>query len=246
MVHRVAGITTQQQSHNGAIKLLLIEDDLPLAELVCTYLQQHQFSITHLDNVESALLLPNPSQYELLLCDVMLPGQDGFNAYPQLNATFNCPMIYLTALDSENDQIKGLELGACDYVVKPVMPALLLAKIKANLRKNQPAANHSDFKLHDLQLNANLQTVTLKGESLSFTTKEFSLLWIFALHAGNVLSREFLFEQYVGRAYDGLDRAIDLKISRLRKRLDELNVDGLKITTIHGKGYIFNYLPQSS
>lgn len=173
----------------------------------------------------------------------MLPGLDGFSIFPQLSASYPCPIIFLTALDNHTDQIHGLNLGACDYLLKPVVPPLLLARIKTNLRKQYHPLGRNQLKLHDLSLDPKLQQVNLGDEVLSFTTKEFSLLWIFALHAEKVLSREFLFEQLVGREYDGLDRAIDVKISRLRKRLDELYVPGLAITTIHGKGYLFNYLP---
>lgn len=227
-------------------QILLIEDDLPLAELVCTYLEQEGFHLVHLDNAEDALLRQDADDFDLILCDVMLPGQDGFSLYPQLAASYPCPIIFLTALDSHLDQIRGLDLGACDYLLKPVVPPLLLARIKASLRKQQPKTARDSLRLHDLELNPNLQQVNLGNEVISFTTKEFSLLWIFVLYAGKVLSREFLFEQFVGREYDGLDRAIDLKVSRLRKRLDELNVPGLTITTIHGKGYLFNYLPELS
>ncbi len=235
---------TSAQTNGPVPRILLIEDDIPLAELVCTYLAQQGMALTHLDNAEAALLRQDCEDFDLLLCDVMLPGLDGFSLFPQLAASFSCPIIFLTARDSHQDQICGLNLGACDYLVKPVVPPLLLARIKANLRKRQTTHGRSKLRLHDLFLDPNLQQVTLGDEALSFTTKEFALLWVFALHAGKVLSREILFEQFVGREYDGLDRAIDLKISRLRKRLDELNVPGLAITTIHGKGYLFNYQPQ--
>lgn len=229
---------------SGALaQILLIEDDLPLAELVCTYLTQEGYKLIHLDNAEDALVRRDNDDFDLIICDVMLPGLDGFSIFPQLAASYPCPIIFLTALDNHANQIHGLNLGACDYILKPVVPALLLARIQTNLRKLQPTTRRGQLKLHNLLLDPNLQQVKLGDEGLSFTTKEFSLLWIFALHAGKVLSREFLFEQLVGREYDGLDRAIDLKISRLRKRLDELNVPGLAITTVHGKGYLFNYLP---
>ncbi|MGL4749135.1 MAG: response regulator transcription factor [Shewanella sp.] len=224
-------------------QILLVEDDIPLAELVCTYLTQEGYRTIHIDNAENALARRDTDNFDLIICDVMLPGLDGFSIYPQLAASYPCPIIFLTALDNHTDQIRGLNLGACDYLLKPVVPPLLLARIKATLRKQHNPLSRSQLKIYDLSLNPNLQQVCLGDEVLSFTTKEFSLLWIFALHAGKVLSREFLFEQLVGREYDGLDRAIDLKISRLRKRLDELYVPGLAITTIHGKGYLFNYLP---
>ncbi len=176
----------------------------------------------------------------------MLPGEDGFGIYPRLAACYPCPLIFLTARDSEGDQILGLELGACDYLLKPVVPPLLLARIRTQLRNRQQLPGRKTLCLHDLQLDPNQQQVLLAGSALAFTTKEFELLWVFVINAGRVLSREYLFEQFIGRAYDGLDRAIDLKVSRLRKRLDELEISGLQITTVHGKGYLFNYQPNQA
>jgi DNA-binding response OmpR family regulator len=176
----------------------------------------------------------------------MLPGEDGFCIYPRLAACYLCPLIFLTARDSEGDQILGLELGACDYLLKPVVPPLLLARIRTQLRNRQQLPGRKALCLHDLQLDPNQQQVFMAGSALSFTTKEFELLWVFVINAGRILSREYLFEQFIGRTYDGLDRAIDLKVSRLRKRLDELQISGLQITTVHGKGYLFNYQPNQA
>ncbi|MGX2954682.1 response regulator transcription factor [Shewanella sp. JL219SE-S6] len=103
-------------------KILLIEDDLPLAELICTYLANEGFEPVHLDNAEAALARQDSDSFSLILCDVMLPGEDGFGIYPRLAACYPCPLIFLTARDSEGDQILGLELGACDYLLKPVVP----------------------------------------------------------------------------------------------------------------------------
>ncbi|GAB1056302.1 MAG: response regulator transcription factor ParR [Shewanella algae] len=227
-------------------KILLIEDDLPLAGLICTYLANEGFELVHLDNAEAALARQDSDSFSLILCDVMLPGEDGFGIYPRLAACYPCPLIFLTARDSEGDQILGLELGACDYLLKPVVPPLLLARIRTQLRNRQQLPGRKTLCLHDLQLDPNQQQVFLAGSALAFTTKEFELLWVFVINAGRVLSREYLFEQFIGRAYDGLDRAIDLKVSRLRKRLDELEISGLQITTVHGKGYLFNYQPNQA
>lgn len=227
-------------ANHTAHRLLLIEDDLPLAELTCCYLQQQGFIVQHLVKTEHTCQLPQSSGFDLIICDVMLPGASGFDASNRLMLRFNCPILFLTALDDDQHQIKGLELGACDYIVKPVKPAVLLARINANLRK-VTAVNRNEFRLADLRLNRMTHMLSVQNKSIKLTTKEVALLWIFASHNGQVLSREFLFEQLVGRAYNGLDRTIDVKISRLRAKLQQLAVPELDINTLVGQGYLFHY-----
>ena len=227
-------------------KILLIEDDLDLAELTLLYLTQQGFDLTHSESAQAVAKLPAAQRFDLIICDIMLPDTDGFSLFAELQQRYQCVIIFMTALDGQHDQIKGLELGASDYIVKPVNPELLVARIKANLRKMPDEAKPQTVTLHDFTIDHTQQQVSIAGKVQKVTTQEFDLLWIFAQHPGKVLSREFLFEQYVGRPYDGLDRAIDLKISRLRKKIDSYRIAGLTIKTVHGQGYLFNYLPQTS
>ncbi len=227
-------------------KILLIEDDLDLAELTLLYLTQQGFDLTHSESAQAVAKLPEDQRFDLIICDIMLPDTDGFSLFAELQQRYQCVIIFMTALDGQHDQIKGLELGASDYIVKPVNPELLVARIKANLRKMPGEAKSEAITLHDFTIDHTHQQLSIAGKAQKVTTQEFDLLWIFAQHPGKVLSREFLFEQYVGRPYDGLDRAIDLKISRLRKKIDSYQIAGLTIKTVHGQGYLFNYLPQTS
>lgn len=224
-----------------ASRLLLIEDDVPLAELTASYLIQQGFSVQHLSRAEQLSQLALSSHFDLIICDVMLPGFSGFDICQDLLLRFNCPVIFLTALDEEAQQIKGLELGASDFIVKPVRPALLVARINANLRKHSAISQH-ELRLHDLHLNRANHLLRVQQQQVKLTTKEVALLWIFASHNGQVLSREFLFEQLIGRQYNGLDRTIDVKISRLRAKLQSLNIAGLDISTQVGQGYLFHYV----
>ncbi|MCE9677757.1 response regulator transcription factor [Shewanella sp. AS1] len=226
-------------------KILLIEDDIDLAELTLTYLSKQGFELTHAGSAQEVLALPSDSVFDLIICDIMLPDQDGFSLFAKLQARYRCVIIFMTARDGQHDQIKGLDLGASDYLVKPINPELLVARIKANLRKPQAEVASNIIKLHDLTIDYAQQQLTIQGEQKQITTQEFSLLWIFANHHSKILSREFLFEQYVGRPYDGLDRAVDLKVSRLRKKIDSYQISGLTIKTVHGKGYLFNYHPRT-
>lgn len=225
--------------------LLLIEDDVPLAQLTVSYLQRQGYQLCHATTVAQAVQLPKSFRPSLIICDVMLPDQSGFAASGLLVSRFQCPLLFLTALDSTDDQITGLTLGACDYIVKPVQPALLLAKIEANLRKTS-VPPVLQLKIGSLLLDKALQQLTIAGEQISLTTMEFALLWIFAQQPAQVLSREYLFEQIVGRPYDGMDRAIDAKVSRLRKRLQELAIPGLELVTVHGRGYQMCFPPLDS
>ncbi|WP_028762454.1 response regulator transcription factor [Shewanella colwelliana] len=227
-------------------KILLIEDDLDLAELTVLYLSQQGFELTHVESAEEVSQLDRTEHFDLIICDIMLPGQDGFSLFEALAERFRCVIIFMTALDGQQEQIKGLELGASDYIVKPVDPELLVARIRANLRKGQTNPQSKTLAIHDFHIDFTKQQLSIAGLPHKVTTQEFSLLWIFAQHHGEILSRESLFEQYVGRPYDGLDRAIDLKISRLRKKIEGYQIEGLTIKTVHGQGYLFNYQPQLS
>lgn len=221
------------------VQLLLVEDDLPLAELTVTYLTKQGYQVLHVTDTHAALKL-NPSlPVDLLICDVMLPGRSGFAACQELVQKFECPLLFLTALDGIDDQVAGLQLGACDYIVKPVLPKLLKARIEANLRKHpmKHQAKSHQLTLGNVTLDRQLHTASCGDTRWVLTTKEFDVLWVFARHLGQVLSREYLFEQVVGRPFDGLDRAVDSKVSRLRRSLQQQPVWGLELVTVHGKGY---------
>lgn len=221
------------------VQLLLVEDDLPLAELTCAYLTKQGYQAHHVADIQSALKLNPPLPIDLIICDVMLPGRSGIAAFHELVQKFECPLLFLTALDGIDDQVAALQLGACDYIVKPVQPKLLTARIEANLRKNplkQLQQSHL-LTLGNVTLDRQLHTVTSGDTRWVVTTKEFDVLWVFARHLGQVLSREYLFEQVVGRPFDGLDRAVDSKVSRLRRLLQQQPLWGLELVTVHGKGY---------
>lgn len=221
--------------------ILLIEDDLPLAGLIQEYLDSQGYQITHIAKGLDVHTLPEENSYDLILCDVMLPDIDGFNLSNILEEKFLCPIIFLTALSDDEDQIKGLELGAIDYIVKPVEPNVLLARIRANLRKAQAHVSQDKIVISDLVLDKKNKTVTLDGQLLDLTSQDFELFWIFAQNQGKLLSREFLFQAIIGREYNGLDRTVDARTSRLRSKLESFAIPGLIIRTVWGKGYLFTY-----
>jgi len=216
--------------------IFVIEDDLKLAKLIHKFLLKQGYTVDLFNTVQTyydheCTFLPT-----LIICDVMLPDGNGFALIEQLKNNHNCPVIFLTALDSVQSQIKGLELGAYDYLVKPIKPELLLAKIKNII--NQRII--PDELQQDLSVDTNKRDAKFLNTWLGLNESEFEIISFLANNAPQTVSRELLFKQVVGREYDGLDRAIDLKISRLRKKLKELFSDkeaSLDIKSVRGKGY---------
>jgi DNA-binding response OmpR family regulator len=226
-------------------RILLIEDDHGLAIGICEYLLEQGVRISHVPDARSALQCTE--HFDLILCDIMLPDENGVALLPQLHQRWSCPILFLTALCSAQDQIAGLEAGAADYLCKPIDPSLLLAKIRSCLRANQRLLQPSrQIELHDLVIDFTLNQARLAGKPLQLTSLEFDILCFFITRPGHIVSRELLFQHLVGREYDGLCRAIDIRISRLRKHLEQLEVQGLSIITVRGQGYLFNYLPAAN
>jgi len=221
-------------------KLLLIEDDLPLASLISQFLRQNQCDLVHISTGEEVKLLVKIEEFDIVLCDVMLPDTTGFELLSQLKKLASCPVIFLTALDESKDQIYGLELGAVDYIVKPVEPAVLLARIKVQLRHHFKNKKDLKITLNDFVFDGKIKKIFYQGEFTPFTVQEFEVLFILAKHHLELVPREMLFKQIIGREYDGLDRAVDLIISRLRKRFEELSLSVMSIRSIRGKGYVFS------
>ncbi|WP_295802412.1 response regulator transcription factor [uncultured Microbulbifer sp.] len=218
-------------------RILLLEDDAELASLICRYLEQRGCEVTHTDSGASFMKALHHREYDLILSDIILPDASGFQLLEHYRNQLKCPLIFLSALSSVRDQVNGLELGACDFLVKPIDPELLWAKIEAKLRTSRnPAPATSDINFGTLQLDLAARHALVDGEPLKLTANEFDLLQIFAEQPARPLSREYLFRRVVGREFDGLDRVVDMRISRLRKKLDAIG-QGVAIRSIRGRGY---------
>jgi len=222
--------------------ILLVEDDRRLAELTAEYFEQNGFSVAVESRGDNALARFTDVSPRLVLLDLMLPGTDGLTLCRELRKSFSGPILIFTARDSDIDQVIGLEAGADDYVTKPVDPIVLLARTRALLRRSEsneqvlPTAN--DIVLGGLSISCAAQKVTLEGEPVSLTTQEFDLLVLLARHAGKVLSRDDIFHKLRGIGYDGLDRSIDGRISKLRRKLGDSATEPQRIKTVWGKGYL--------
>ena len=222
--------------------ILLVEDDASLAQWVAEYLTEQGYT-THVchrgDEVVSQVKTLNPN---IVLLDIMLPGQDGISVCRELRSFYNAPIIMLTARDEEMDEVIGLEVGASDYIMKPVRPRALLARIKAALRQssepNKLEKVESTISVGSLNINTESRNVKFNGQDINISSAEYLLLHYLASNAGQVVSRDAVFKATKGREYDGLDRSVDVLISALRKKFNDDPQNPEKIKTIWGRGYL--------
>ena len=225
-----------------AVDILLVEDDRRLADLTAEYFEQNEFSVAIESRGDQALSHFAKVKPRVVLLDLMLPGADGLTICRELREIFDGPILIFTARDSDIDQIIGLEAGADDYVTKPVDPMVLLARTRALLRRvesfDKPAHTGGDIILGGLRISPSARHVMLDGVQVQLTTHEFELLLLLARHAGTVLSRDDVFHNLRGIDYDGLDRSIDGRISKLRRKLEDSATKPTRIKTVWGKGYL--------
>lgn len=224
--------------------VVLVEDDTRLRELIESFLTDNGFTVTALEDGISLTTVLSENVIDIVLLDVMLPGEDGFALCRKIRPFYDGPLLFMTAKSSDFDQVLGLELGADDYIIKPVEPRVLLARINALLRRTHPAAQSvspDDQKMQfgSLRLDKASRQVSLSGEPIQLTSHEFDMLWLLASNASQVVERSTLYTKLIGREYDGLDRSADVRISRLRKKLKDNPQNPTRIKTIWGKGFFF-------
>lgn len=219
--------------------ILLVEDNQELALWLHELLTGKAFTVTLCHRGDEVQALLAKHSFDLIILDGILPGIDGFELCKRLKPDYSGPILFLTACDEEVDEVLALELGADDFLTKPVRARVLLARIKALLRRqHQPANQPSErIQLAGLSIDRQQLQVTLNGTIVPLSSGEFELLWLLAQEAGKPVSREHLIQQLRGFAYDGIDRSIDLSISRLRRKLGDNGEQPQKIKTLRGKGY---------
>ena len=229
--------------------ILLVEDDQRLSDLMNEYLTKQGLLVEVEYRGDTAVQKILNLQPDLVVLDLMLPGLDGLEVCRQIRPAYDGPILMLTARDEDVDQIVGLELGADDYVIKPVQPRILLARIRTLLRRVKLPATvtvtHSneqvskDLDFDRLKIDPSAREVTLDKQIVELSTQEYELLFLLASNAGSVLSRDQIFEAMSGIEYDGLDRSVDIRISRLRKLLESNSDKPSGIKTVRGQGYLF-------
>ena len=224
--------------------ILLVEDDISLANWVCEYLSEQQFNVTHVARGDLVLEVIKKNTTDIVLLDVMLPGLNGIEVcrlIRQHEPSKKVPIIMLTARADEFDEVIGLEAGADDYVIKPVRPRALLARINRQLSHNDKIenklSNHLIF--GDLTINQQAKRVLYQGKEIELSTSLFAFLTYLAQHAGHVVDRDSVFKALKKREYDGQDRRFDVMLSSLRKVFNDDPQKPQKFKTIWGKGYLF-------
>src|SRR5690606_4612926 len=207
------------------------------------YLESNGMDVTVVNDGEEAVRRIRADQPDLVVLDLMLPGADGLTVCREVRPAVRNPILMLTARTDDMDQVLGLEMGADDYVAKPVKPRVLLARIRALLRRVETEHERDQPQMRlefgNLVIDNSAREVVLEGKSVDLTSAEYDLLWLLASNAGNVLSRETIFEKLRGIQYDGQDRSIDVRISRIRPKVGDDPDNPRRIKTVRSKGYLF-------
>jgi len=225
--------------------VLLVEDDRELAEIVRDYLIENGFSVSielQGDLAVGRILQERP---DLVVLDVNLPGMDGFTVCKSVRDQYQGAIVMLTARIEEIDEVLGLEFGADDYLTKPVRPRVLLARLRTHLRKS-PAVNaelEDCISVGGLSVYPSRRHVELRAVPVELTSAEFDLLHFLAQRAGKIVSRAELYESLAGETYDPQDRSIDLRISRLRRKLGDNQSNPTRIKSVRGTGYLLSIEP---
>lgn len=222
--------------------ILVVEDDIELASWIKDYLSNKDYQVTLCHNGTEAVAAILNFLPDLVILDGMLPGLDGLEVCKQVRKTFYNPIIMLTARDEEIDEVLGLEMGADEYLTKPIRARALVTRMRKLLDRQHNGVAQADCErltFGTLVIDKSAMSVHINQQSISISTTEFELLWILASQAGNIVTRDALVNQLRGFEYDGFDRSIDLKISRLRKKLGDNSDEPERIKTIWGKGYLF-------
>lgn len=224
-------------------KILVVDDDVELTELISQYLSLNGFQVIVENDGANAVARINSESPDLIVLDLMLPNVDGLSICRDVRDQFFGPIIMLTALVDDIDEVTGLEVGADDYLCKPIKPRVLLAHIRAQLRRqsalSQNHANTVKTVCNELlNIDCHKRIVTCRGQEVALTSAEFDLLWVLTLNAGEIISRDQLHREIFRLDYDGFDRSIDLRVSRLRKKLGDDPKEPQLIKTIRNKGYL--------
>ncbi|NPA27159.1 MAG: response regulator transcription factor [Chloroflexi bacterium] len=221
------------------VHILLIEDEVSLARVLRDYLQQAGYRVSVAYRGDEGLAMFEREQPDLVLLDLNLPGMDGLDVARAIRRKSNTPIIMITARSDEVDQLIGLEIGADDYIVKPFSPRLLLARVRAVLRRTQGASPQPrKLRVGDVEIDLDAHTVTRAGEPIRLTPTEFRLLATMAQHPGRVFTRSQLLDA-LGYHYTGYERTIDAHIKNLRAKLEPDPKHPRYIETVFGVGYRF-------
>ena len=226
------------------VKILVVDDEPSIREVVSLYLKENGFDPTTVGDGQAALDLIRTDPPDLLVLDVMLPGADGYEITRYVRANSEIPIILLTARTDEIDRILGLELGADDYVVKPFSPRELVSRVKAVLRRTQqapaPPGNDTPISVGSTRINPRTRQVTVEGEEIALTVKEFDLLWMFVSNPQQVFNRDQLLDQVWGVSEFIDASTVTVHVRRLREKIERDPSNPQHVITVWGVGYRFD------
>ena len=238
---------TDGASASREVRVLLVDDDRELCQMLTEYLSAEHFEVSSVHDGGDALAELKTNGYEIVILDVMLPSVGGFDVLRKLGASYETPILMLTARGDDVDRIVGLELGADDYLAKPFNPRELVARIRAILRRasNRPVRGtpSDELSVGPIVLNAGMHQVRIADRPVPLTGAEFRVLEILMRAAGQVISRESLTEQALGRKLVPYDRSIDTHISNLRRKLNLEAGGHPEIKNVRGSGYTLTCAP---
>jgi DNA-binding response OmpR family regulator len=223
-------------------QIVIVEDEPNIREVVSLYLKRAGYQATGYANGLTALEALTRQQPDLIILDVMLPGMDGFALTRQIRDRYDTPIILLTSRREEADRIAGLELGADDYVVKPFSPQELVSRVRAVLRRARPpgeAGEEGALSFGELSMNPSMRVVSLAGQEIALTAKEFDLLYYLARHPRQVFTRDQLLEAVWGLAEYIDPSTVTVHIRRLREKIERDPAAPLRLATVWGVGYKF-------
>lgn len=225
-------------------KILLIEDEVSIAELQRDYLEINGFTVDIQHHGEDGLQQALKGNYDLIILDIMLPGISGFDICKQIRAVHNIPILFVSAKKEDIDKIRGLGLGADDYITKPFSPSELVARVKAHLSRYERLATYQQtnhmMSIHGITIDTSARKVFVNGEEIAFTTKEFDLLVFFVRHPNQVLSKEQLYERNWGYESAADVSTVTVHIRKLREKIEREPAHPKFLETVWGAGYRFN------
>nr|WP_040697899.1 response regulator transcription factor [Pseudoalteromonas citrea] len=223
--------------------ILVVEDDPQLNQQVCALLENKGFSVTCVHDGEQGLTQALAYNYQLIILDIRLPLLEGYDVLCQLRKCKQTPVLILSASGAEQDRIKGLSMGADDYLPKPFNIEELVLRVEAILRRSQQSEQtlvNFFIESNGLSLDKQQFKATFNHKAIDMTAIQFKLLWHLVENAGQALSKPYLSQQVLERQFSRYDRSLDMHLSRLRKKLIAAGMGAESITTLHGRGYTFN------
>ncbi len=219
-------------------KILIVEDEKKIADITRAYLERDGFGVAHAEDGETAIKLLK-GNFDLIILDLMLPDIQGEDLCTMIRKDSDVPIIMLTAKSAEEERVKGLGLGADDYVVKPFSPRELVARVNAHLRRTKKASSSLSFNRGDLRIDVQKHEVRKKGEPLTLTPTEFKILLTLSERPGAVMTRYQLVNLVLGYDFEGYERTIDAHVKNLRQKIEDNPREPAFIKTVYGLGYKF-------